>query len=116
MAPLHVLTACMKCHEQQGYKVGDIRGGLSVTFAAVPWVEAVREQKRNLSSVHLAVWLLLSGLTLLALSGVGRQVLSLQQAKQQQDAGWNSARVSCATRRKNGSRQRHGAAVDQFIG
>ena len=86
MAPLHVLTACMKCHEQQGYKVGDIRGGLSVTFSARPLLETVREQKRNLLSVHLAVWLLLSGLTLLALSGLRRQVLSLQQAKEQQDA------------------------------
>lgn len=86
MAPLHVLTACMKCHEQQGYKVGDIRGGVSVTFSAAPLLEAVREQKRNLLSVHLAVWLLLSGLTLLALSGLRRQVLSLQRAKEQQDA------------------------------
>lgn len=86
MAPLHVLTACMKCHEKQGYKVGDIRGGLSVTFSAVPLLEAVSEQKRNLLFVHLAVWLLLSGLTLLALSGLRRQVLFLQQAKEQQDA------------------------------
>lgn len=86
MAPLHVLTACMKCHEQQGYKVGDIRGGVSVTFSAVPLLETVREQKRNLLSIHFAVWLLLSGLTLLALSGLRRQVLSLQQAKEQQDA------------------------------
>lgn len=86
MAPLHVLTACMKCHEQQGYKVGDIRGGVSVTFSATPLLETVREQKRNLLFIHLAVWLLLSGLTLLALSGLRRQVLSLQQAKEQQDA------------------------------
>ncbi|MDP2155746.1 MAG: DUF3365 domain-containing protein, partial [Sulfuricella sp.] len=86
MAPLHVLTACMKCHEQQGYKVGDIRGGVSVTFSAAPLLETVREQKRNLLSIHLAVWLLLSGLTLLALSGLRRQVLFLQQAKEQQDA------------------------------
>ncbi|MDD5242114.1 MAG: diguanylate cyclase [Sulfuricella sp.] len=86
MAPLHVLTACMKCHEQQGYKVGDIRGGLSVTFSADTLLEAMHDQKRNLVLIHLAVWLLLSGLTLLALSSFRRQVLSLKQAKEQQDA------------------------------
>ncbi len=85
MAPLRVLTACMKCHEQQGYKVGDIRGGLSVSFSAVPLLETVSEQKRNLMLIHLAVWLLLSGLTLLALSSICRQVVSLKLAKEQQD-------------------------------
>lgn len=34
MAPLHVKKYCMKCHEKQGYKVGDIRGGISVTMPA----------------------------------------------------------------------------------
>ncbi len=32
MAPLNVEKSCMQCHEKQGYKVGDIRGGISVTF------------------------------------------------------------------------------------
>jgi diguanylate cyclase (GGDEF)-like protein len=32
MAPLKVEKTCLQCHEKQGYKVGDIRGGISVTF------------------------------------------------------------------------------------
>ena len=32
MAPLNVEKNCMQCHEKQGYKIGDIRGGISVTF------------------------------------------------------------------------------------
>jgi len=31
MAPLFVDPECLKCHAQQGYKKGDIRGGLSVS-------------------------------------------------------------------------------------
>lgn len=31
MAPLMTKKSCLKCHEEQGYKVGDIRGGISVT-------------------------------------------------------------------------------------
>jgi diguanylate cyclase (GGDEF)-like protein/hemerythrin-like metal-binding protein/PAS domain S-box-containing protein len=32
MAPLRVESACLKCHGQQGYKLGDVRGGLSVSL------------------------------------------------------------------------------------
>lgn len=30
MAPLYINESCLKCHEYQGYKVGDFRGGISV--------------------------------------------------------------------------------------
>ena len=32
MAPLYVEESCLSCHAKQGYKAGDIRGGISVTF------------------------------------------------------------------------------------
>jgi signal transduction histidine kinase len=32
MGALKVEQSCLQCHKQQGYKVGDIRGGISVTF------------------------------------------------------------------------------------
>jgi diguanylate cyclase (GGDEF)-like protein len=32
MVPLLVEQSCLKCHSKQGYKLGDIRGGISVTF------------------------------------------------------------------------------------
>ena len=32
MAPLKVEHSCLSCHAEQGYRVGDVRGGISVTF------------------------------------------------------------------------------------
>jgi len=32
MAPLIAVKPCLKCHEKQGYKEGDIRGGISISF------------------------------------------------------------------------------------
>ncbi|MDP2105339.1 MAG: DUF3365 domain-containing protein, partial [Desulfobulbaceae bacterium] len=32
MAPLFVEESCLQCHAQQGYKIGDVRGGISVSF------------------------------------------------------------------------------------
>ena len=36
MAPLITGPKCLKCHAQQGYKEGDIRGGLSVSLPSPP--------------------------------------------------------------------------------
>lgn len=35
MAPLMTTRACLRCHEKQGYKEGDLRGGISVTIPDV---------------------------------------------------------------------------------
>lgn len=36
MAPLVTENSCLKCHAKQGYKVGDIRGGISVILPFFP--------------------------------------------------------------------------------
>lgn len=45
MAPLMIKQACLSCHAEQGYKLGDIRGGISVTMPAGKFL-AVREARR----------------------------------------------------------------------
>jgi len=85
MAPLVTKKACLKCHAKQGYEVGDIRGGASVAFKAAPLLAPQVEQKWNMAAIHFAVWLLLSGLTLFALSRFRAQMLLLKAAKEQQD-------------------------------
>jgi len=41
MAPLITEKPCLQCHEEQGYKLGDIRGGISVTLPNVARVPTV---------------------------------------------------------------------------
>lgn len=36
MAPLTTTDSCLPCHQQQGYKEGDVRGGISVTLPFTP--------------------------------------------------------------------------------
>jgi diguanylate cyclase (GGDEF)-like protein len=38
MAPLYVKESCLACHAQQGYQLGDVRGGISVAFPVQPVV------------------------------------------------------------------------------
>jgi hypothetical protein len=50
MAPLFVEEPCLRCHEKNGYRVGDIRGGLSVSIpTSVPYGlnSALRSQSRR---------------------------------------------------------------------
>ncbi len=45
MAPLHIQKACLKCHAQQGYKVGEVRGGISVAMPIKYMDDELRKSK-----------------------------------------------------------------------
>ncbi|MEI6135577.1 MAG: SpoIIE family protein phosphatase [Desulfomonile sp.] len=65
MRPLVTEEGCLKCHAAQGYKVGDIRGGISVAVPMGPLWNAVKGEFVALSIGHCALWLFgLVGLTL----------------------------------------------------
>ena len=86
MAPLHVKPSCLKCHEKQGYKVGDIRGGISVTMPAEDLL-AIRDQRRKGSLlIVLASFMVTSALLHLMVSRARRHYLTLQAlARSQED-------------------------------
>lgn len=44
MRPLKVEEPCLACHERQGYQLGDIRGGISVSVPLAPFQEMERRQ------------------------------------------------------------------------
>lgn len=62
--PLTVAESCLRCHAVQGYKVGDIRGGLSVTVPMKEYEAIVTPYTRNTVLLHGGLWL--TGLGLLA--------------------------------------------------
>lgn len=44
MAPLMVKPACLSCHAKQGYKEGDVRGGISVTLPMATVEAAMQDE------------------------------------------------------------------------
>jgi signal transduction histidine kinase len=58
MAPLYVKPACMKCHAKQGYKVGDIRGGISIQIPATHLISAETIHLNNLTFLHVMIYIL----------------------------------------------------------
>lgn len=56
MRPFATEESCLRCHAQQGYKIGDVRGGVSV---AVPMGPIMAEHSMYpVVFGHLALWLL----------------------------------------------------------
>src|SRR5574343_332370 len=58
MAPLKVQESCLQCHRKQGYQVGDIRGGISVSQRNAPIEAAVKAGWQRVLLTHGLVFLL----------------------------------------------------------
>ncbi len=58
MAPFKVEKGCLKCHAAQGYKLGDIRGGISVEIDWEPFDRVFYSTIFNHSIVVSFIWLI----------------------------------------------------------
>jgi len=73
MEPLKTEASCLSCHGQQGYRVGDIRGGISVAFPYAPYEESIAAAVRKAVVLHI----LFFGILLAILIFFGRKVVNL---------------------------------------
>lgn len=73
MAPLRVEQPCLKCHANQGYKLGDIRGGISVSQDFVP-IEAP-----TLAGIRQGLWT--HGTVFVMVAGLGWLLLELLRSR-----------------------------------
>ncbi len=55
MAPLITEKSCLNCHAQQGYKIGDVRGGISISLSYRKYSAIAAKQKRTVLIFHLIV-------------------------------------------------------------
>lgn len=90
MAPLLVTKPCLGCHEKQGYQLGDIRGGISVSQPFAPVAAASLAGRRQAYGVYGGVFLLVAvaGGWLLELLrrrwiGLADNIDALEQARSQ---------------------------------
>ncbi len=57
MRPLVTEQACLRCHEAQGYAVGDVRGGISVAVPMAPLRAVEQHSRRTMLLWHGVLWL-----------------------------------------------------------
>ncbi len=58
MRPFFTEDGCLKCHGHQGYQLGDIHGGISVSTPMAPYLEHIHSRQVNLSVGHGLIWLM----------------------------------------------------------
>ena len=81
MRPFITEKACLKCHASQGYKEGDIRGGISVSIPMAPLWAIERPFITKISLAHLLLWIAgISGI-MISKKGLGKQILAREMAE-----------------------------------
>ncbi len=103
MRPFVADKPCLKCHAPQGYKEGDIRGGVSVSVPMAPLRAGEAHAVRNMALAHGGLWVL--GLAGIGFSSraLGRHLQARQRAEQalrESDARRKIAEVVQAERQR----------------
>ncbi len=82
MRPLYAERGCLKCHAQQGYELGDVRGGISVSVPMAPLQALARPRIAALCFGHGGLWILgLAGIAM-GMRHVHRHVRQRDQAEE----------------------------------
>jgi len=83
MRPLVTEKGCLECHAAQGYREGDIRGGISVSVPMEPFEDIARMHILTFGLGHVLLWLMgLSGIAL----GMQRLIRSERKRKEAEEA------------------------------
>lgn len=56
--PLLVESSCLVCHARQGYKIGDIRGGLSISVPMASHQAIARVHTNNMTIALFCIWVI----------------------------------------------------------
>mgnify|MGYP000900399791 CR=1 FL=1 len=86
MAPLVVKPPCMKCHDFQGYRVGDIRGGISVTMPADKLVAIAEQRRKQMMMLYLVGFIVVAGLGHMVAWRTRRHLDALEEINRRQEA------------------------------
>ena len=57
MQPLKVNAGCLKCHAFQGYRVGDVRGGVGVSVPMKPYLDDLQSRTAPRLATLCIIWL-----------------------------------------------------------
>lgn len=58
MRPMITKMECLKCHGYQGYKEGDVRGGVGVSVPLAPLLAIEKKSIQFMIASHIFIWLL----------------------------------------------------------
>jgi len=93
MRPFVTEKVCLKCHASQGYKEGDIRGGISVSIPMAPLWAIESPHIKGISLAHLLLWLVGIAGIVLSKKGLEKEILARQKAEAVLSESANKLRI-----------------------
>jgi len=82
MRPMVTEESCLKCHSERGYKVGDLRGGISISVPMAPLHAVAGRHIVILALGHGVLWFL--GVGVISVSGRGLKRRIKERAKSEE--------------------------------
>ncbi|NOY12928.1 MAG: DUF3365 domain-containing protein [Deltaproteobacteria bacterium] len=76
--PLVTEKRCLKCHAKQGDKVGDIRGGISISVPLRPYLSIYADARNTLFATLTVPWLFGLGLLFWSTKVIRKQLITLE--------------------------------------
>lgn len=58
MRPFVAEDSCIKCHGEQGYRAGDIRGGITISLPFKPFQAEARGEAKFITAIFAGIWAL----------------------------------------------------------
>ena len=83
MRPLRTNPSCLRCHEEQDRKVGEVRGGISVTLPMSRF--APSDENASLAVAHAVMWLVGTGGLFFTAVSLRRHLRARQQAETERE-------------------------------
>lgn len=80
--PVITVEGCLKCHGRQGYKVGDIRGGISVAIPMKHYYSIEASHRKMLLLVLVPLWGLGVGAIVIFLKMLAEKQLMLEESEE----------------------------------
>ncbi len=81
LRPAYIRRPCLNCHAEQGYRVGDLRGGLSVSLPVKNLLDRHKKSLSTLAFWHLLIYLFVASLLFWAQGFVGRRQRERDRAR-----------------------------------
>jgi signal transduction histidine kinase len=84
MKPVYVEQGCLKCHGYQGYRVGDLRGGIGIAVPMKPYLQIKNKELGGAYAVMILMWVVGTIAIIFFTRNIRRQQeekLDLQQAR-----------------------------------
>lgn len=90
MIPMYVEKSCLKCHNPSENKIGDIRGGISISVPLKAFIDMTQQSLTNAYVWLCLIWLLVSAAIIAASKAMEKKSIQLNKSEREKIKNYQS--------------------------